>query len=58
MKFECPACGKILFRRMKTKADKMFLTKGGKYRSMCDKTGRDVLCRRVKYSIRRTEPKL
>lgn len=45
MKFKCPACGKILKRDMRGRMEKSFLTKGGRYRSMCDKTGRDVFCK-------------
>ena len=56
MKFKCPACGKILNRDMRGRCEKSFLTKGGKYRSLCGKTDRDVLC--VPMLKSRTEPKL
>lgn len=49
MKFRCPDCGMIFKRLISKKCDRSFLTKTGKfYRSTCTKTGRSVLCKRVK----------
>jgi predicted RNA-binding Zn-ribbon protein involved in translation (DUF1610 family) len=47
-KFKCPECGKILIRDMMDVLQMSFLTTHGNYRSVCDKSGNDVVCRRVK----------
>jgi uncharacterized C2H2 Zn-finger protein len=45
MKYQCPACKKILVRR---KDDKAFITKSGFYRGYCEKKGKNVLLKPIK----------
>ncbi len=47
-KFKCNSCGKIVKHDLRLNITKYFLTKGGKYRSVCGKTDKDVFMRRVK----------
>ena len=46
-KFKCPNCNRILNRDLRLNITKYFITKGGRYRSVCEKTNKDVFMRRV-----------
>ncbi len=47
-KFKCPHCSKIVKHDLRLNITRYFLTKGGRYRSVCGKTDKDVFMRRVK----------
>lgn len=46
-KFKCPHYGAITYHDLRLNRVKYVLTKGGRYRSSCGKSGKNVLMKRV-----------
>ncbi len=48
-KFKCNHCGRILNRDLRLNITKFFMTKGGKYKSYCEKTNKDVFMIKIEH---------
>lgn len=55
MKFKCPECKKVFLRDLRKPQNKENLI-NGKYKSLCLKTGNDVLCEPIGSGRPRSRP--
>ncbi len=46
-KFKCNNCGRILKLDLRMNITKCFMTKGGRYKSYCEKTDKNVFMARI-----------